>query len=393
MRVILATCGFPVSSGKIVGGVAGVTYYLATELSRIPGVDVEIVTLANGEGLRETPEAPSHDRWTLRSVRARSGLLFYYDIARRVPQLVSRMVNRSRADIVHVQNEAAWAARVRKPCLFTVHGINELDTLHRGHRGLARARSAVVKRTEGRARRTIRNVVCINPYVRRFLGPEQRVWEIENPVADSYFEVVRNPKPTVIFCAATMIPLKNIRGLIDAFARVDRRVGGAELRIAGSGIDSPYGQECVQHARQLGVEARVQFLGSLGIDRVQQELSQTSLLALTSFRETAPLSISEAMAAGVPVLASNVCGVPALVEDGVTGRLAPPDDPEQIAEAMLKMLTTDDLRSMGAVAKARAEQRFRASKVAGRTLAAYRQILEENPARGRSGSRTERVQG
>ncbi len=384
MRIILATCGFPVSSGRIVGGVAGVTYYLATALSKMPGVELEIVALSNDKSRRERTVSLANGRWTVRTVSPRSGLLFYYDILRMIPKVVARLVDQSSADIVHVQNEAAWAMRIRKPCVLTIHGINEFDTLYRGNRVCARARSAVVGRTEGKARRRVRNVVCINPYVRQFLNSDQRVWEIENPVADSYFDVLRKPKKAVVFCAASVTPLKNIHGLIDAFALVDRHFMDAELRIAGSGVDTTYGQECVERARRLGVASRVHFLGSVSIDKVQQELSQASLIALTSFRETAPLAISEAMAAGVPALASNVCGVPALVEEGVTGRLVPAHDTLQTAETLLKMLTTDNLASMAATAKARAEKRFRASRVAERTLAAYHQILHP-PSKGGRG--------
>jgi glycosyltransferase involved in cell wall biosynthesis len=121
----------------------------------------------------------------------------------------------------------------------------------------------------------------------------------------------------------------------------------------------------------------VHFLGNLSIPDVQLELSRANCLVVPSFQENAPLTIAEAMAGGVPVVAANVGGIPGMVENEKTGLLVDPHDTESIAEAVLKILSDESLaRSMGQSGKQTAETRFRASVVCEKTLNAYQEVLE-----------------
>ncbi|MHC4678082.1 MAG: glycosyltransferase family 4 protein, partial [Planctomycetota bacterium] len=122
---------------------------------------------------------------------------------------------------------------------------------------------------------------------------------------------------------------------------------------------------------------KVHFLGNLSIPDVQLELSRANCLVVPSFQENAPLTIAEAMAGGVPVVAANVGGIPGMVENEKTGLLVDPHDTESIAEAVLKILSDESLaRSMGQSGKQTAETRFRASVVCEKTLNAYQEVLE-----------------
>jgi glycosyltransferase involved in cell wall biosynthesis len=125
----------------------------------------------------------------------------------------------------------------------------------------------------------------------------------------------------------------------------------------------------------LGVSGQVHFLGQLDVAGLQAELSRAACLALTSHRENAPLVISEAQAAGVPVVASRVCGIPYMVEDGVTGRLVNPADPDDIARGIDQLLHGDDPIAAGKAARSRAERTCRASSVASRTVGVYEEVL------------------
>jgi glycosyltransferase involved in cell wall biosynthesis len=223
----------------------------------------------------------------------------------------------------------------------------------------------------------VRNVIAISPYARQFLrkGTDQRVWDIDNPVADSFFDVDRCPASGRLLCAASITPLKNICGLIKGFASAARGNPGWELRIAGREPDAPYSARCRGLAQALKVGDRVVFLGPLSIQALQDELSQAAALALCSAQENAPLAIAEAMACGVPVLASNLGGIPWMVSDGKTGRLVNPSSTEDIGRGLRSLLGRDDLGIMGERAKAVAGERFRASSVAKKTLDVYREIV------------------
>ena len=92
--------------------------------------------------------------------------------------------------------------------------------------------------------------------------------------------------------------------------------------------------------------------------------------------------ISEAMAAGVPVLASRVGGVPEMVSDGRTGRLFDVSDSEEFFEKWRLMHGRDNLLAMGKTAREVALRRYEPHSVARKTLAVYREILETVPCPG-----------
>jgi glycosyltransferase involved in cell wall biosynthesis len=190
-------------------------------------------------------------------------------------------------------------------------------------------------------------------------------------VAPQYFDIKREPRAGIVFCAAKIIKLKNISGLIRAFAGLLKVMPEAELRLAGSLEDQSYVQHCHALAGSLQISNRVRFLGTLNILQVQRELAQADCLALCSFQESAPVAIGEAMAAGVPVLAANVGGVAFMVEEGVTGRLVNPHADAEIKQALVKLLMQDNLSAMGAAAKTKALAEFHSATVARKTLTAY----------------------
>ena len=124
----------------------------------------------------------------------------------------------------------------------------------------------------------------------------------------------------------------------------------------------------------LGVEADVQYLGER-ID-LPDVLRGADLFLLPSETESFGLAALEAMACGVPVVASAVGGVPEVVADGETGLLRPAGDVAGMADAVLRLLTDGALRARyGAAARARAQTRFRPEPAVDRYLAVYRRVM------------------
>src|SRR5204863_7839948 len=102
------------------------------------------------------------------------------------------------------------------------------------------------------------------------------------------------------------------------------------------------------------------------------ELSRASIFVLVSLEENAPLGVEEAMAAGVPVIASNRCGMPYLVRNGETGWLVPPDDCSESARRMCPLPDSEARRwRRGAAAREVARSRFHPASVACRTRELY----------------------
>jgi len=133
---------------------------------------------------------------------------------------------------------------------------------------------------------------------------------------------------------ASLIARKDPLTLIRAAAEVRRAVPHLQICVAGSLADEPYVRRVRQEIAVLGLDGVVSLPGSLPAERLQQEYSQAEIVVLPSRQESAPLAIVEAMAAGIPVVASAVGGVPDMVEDGITGFQVPPGDPGALARAL-----------------------------------------------------------
>jgi glycosyltransferase involved in cell wall biosynthesis len=140
--------------------------------------------------------------------------------------------------------------------------------------------------------------------------------------------------------------------LLRALAIVER--GTFHAAIAG---DGPQRQQLEAEIAVLGLSGAVQLLGTR--PDVVDLLADSDIFVLSSRSECLPMSVIEAMAAGLPVVASAVGGVPELVEHGRTGILVPPDDPALLADAIARLVADGGLRRrMGEAGRARAEALF-----------------------------------
>lgn len=379
IRVAMVAPMFPLDGRVVDGGVSGVSLYLCRALAQRPDVELTVIRpctppahkgLFAVDGIR--CEFLSRPAWHPH----------LYHILRSVRLQIAEALARIAPDVVHEQGHT-MVAELPHPVVHTIHGIAERDIVLRGSRLTAGIRGLILGFLSRRSRCGLANVIAISPYVRGFLGDpaQQRVWDIANPIDDRFFVVARRPQPGTVFSASRMSALKNVQGLIRAFAESQAAIGGGELRLAGSGQDSEYGRECRRLAGELGVAERVKFLGVLPVDQVCAELARASVFALASVQENAPLSIAEAMAAGVPVLATGVGGVPWMVADGQAGRVVPPGDSAALCAGLCDLLATDALARMGACARDIAKRRFFALSVAEQTVLAYREILAEQASR------------
>ena len=380
MHIAMVTV-FPEDPHRIDGGVAGVARYLVEELEKQPDLKVTVIVPAS------RAEQTRQEQWkniTIYRVgkqgpwRFLPGTLYYIFAGKRQIRSVLRQIH---PDVVHFQGFTFLATNCEQPSLLTIHGIAEQDAGWDHRWGiLCRPRRWFMKLTEAYARRRVSHVVLISEYTRQFL-PEKndirKAWLIENPVAESYFNVERTFEPGRVFCCARIRPLKNTLGLIKAFALIVRQFPDVHLRIAGS-PEAAYLDTCKQQVEANGLQDKVSFLGNISIDEVQRELGKANCLVVPSFQENAPLTIAEGMAAGVPIVAADVGGIREMIEDGKTGLLVDPYDTTSICDAVSKILSDGALaRSMGQSAKETAGKRFTASIACEKTLRAYREILME----------------
>jgi glycosyltransferase involved in cell wall biosynthesis len=169
-------------------------------------------------------------------------------------------------------------------------------------------------------------------------------------------------------------PIKNHSLLIRGMAELAKQRDDVDLLLAG---DGPLRGELETLTNKLGLTNRVRFLGVR--NDVPAILSGLDVFLLTSRCEAAPLTILEAMAAGVPVVATRVGGIPEMIRDGVDGLLVDPDRPDEVAAAVLRLLNEPDLAArLVASAKQRVRDEFLIEMTIAKTAALYEQLAPKS---------------
>ena len=195
------------------------------------------------------------------------------------------------------------------------------------------------------------------PVERFCLSAQDRVhWRAENTIS---------PESCVFVCVAGLRPEKNHSLLIDSFARVVASCPQALLLLVGApDREHPELAHAIgRQVEQSGLGNYVRFLGARS--DIPEILNASDVFVLSSCYEGNPLSVMEAMAAGLPVVATAVGGVPELVEDTQSGILVPPGDASALTEVMLRLCNDPCLRlSMGEHARRTARERFDVSAMA-----------------------------
>ncbi len=180
------------------------------------------------------------------------------------------------------------------------------------------------------------------------------------------------PDEKIVMHVSNFREVKRPRDVVNAFAQATRDVR-ARLVMVGDGPEVGAIRELV---RKLGIEERVNLLGTY--DAIWELLPQADLFFLPSEYESFGLSALEAMACGVPVIASNTGGLPEVVQDGVSGRLHTPGDIAGFAGSIRSLLGDDAARErMGAAARERALTTYRQEALLPVWEAYYEKILAE----------------
>ncbi len=374
MKVVIATF-FPERPEAPRGGVEAVSVNLVRALSTFPDLDIHVVTHGSGKG------GATRVEWegaTVHRLPTLKGSMLGNAVGAGRHQLSDYLMALG-PDLVHAHDTYGLMVQgLPIPRVFTIHGFIYGDTLLSGKK-FPRLRSRLWKFYELRSWADQPHIISISPYVRERLGgvATGTIHDIDNPISESFFRIERNERKGVIFSAAVINPRKNTLGLVDSIALLLEEGVDVQLRLAGPEVDPRYADLVRKRIREKDLEGKVHLLGRLDVDRVKEELSVASVFALVSLEENSPMGIEESMAAGVPVVTSNRCGMPYMVRHGVSGFLVDPHRPVEIAGKLRHLLEDDPLRaSMGRKSTEIALDRFHPAVVASHTREVYFEAVE-----------------
>src|SRR5215218_1191576 len=299
----------------------------------------------------------------------------------------------ARADLVHVHlgedlavvPVGAAAARLhRLPLVLTVH------TSLRHTLAVGDLRSAILKAIGGPIERWGEHfaeaVLVITPRLRGLLlsngVEENRLHLIPPGVNPSLFEgPFEDPfegmgRPRVLF-VGRLAPQKGVRALVAAAALIEHP--SAQVLLVG---DGPEREALERDAERIGVDDRVRFLGFFAHDRLPAAMAHADLLVLPSLYEELGTVLLEAMYAGLPTVASRTGGIPDVIEDGVSGLLVEPGDPETLARAIDRLLADRALVCRLSEGAQERGKDYDWEVLAGRVLEVYRGVIAGRLAPG-----------
>lgn len=183
------------------------------------------------------------------------------------------------------------------------------------------------------------------------------------------------PGPLVVGTVKTLASTYGIDILLRAFALLPERISDREVRarIVGNG---PQEAELRTLSRDLGIADRVDFIGPVAHAQVPAELASMDVFAALSRSESFGVAVIEASSCALPVVVSNVGGLPEVVKDGVTGTIVPPDDPVAAAGALGALLSNADRRvQMGAEGRACMQRTYDWQTCVTRMTAVYEEVI------------------
>lgn len=298
---------------------------------------------------------------------------------------LARLFWRERVDVVHTHNSYMWlyagpagrwaGARVA----------------HTEHSNIPKEKWKLKWASKGLARITGR-IIADSKIVADFMIhetglPEKKIQVIYNGVDAGRFEKKHDiaalrrslglaEEDRVVGTIARLVPVKNHAVLLDAFDRIAQRIKNVRLLIVG---DGELRGEMEEKARRLGLQARVHFLGAR--EDIPDLLPVMDLFVLSSESEGLSIALLEAMAAGLPVVATRVGGTPELVIHGETGLLVRSGHPLELADAITRLLSQPALAAQyGRAGRERVRRFFNLKRMVSEYEGVYASVMGETHA-------------
>jgi glycosyltransferase involved in cell wall biosynthesis len=381
MRVLLVG-DYPTESPSRGGGVETSFVNLVQGLKKLdPGLDLHVTSFVRRH---ERERHAARDGFVIHFVQAPERLNnLTLHLAKR--RALRRLVLDVQPDVVHAQNAvshgyACLKAAPEFPVVVAIHGILKEELKFASRRVSVQAAFT----TRPLQRYCIRHAPYLTQptsYPERYFGNAIRgsIVDVGNAVSDVFFSTKRQPKPGRVLFTGGIFPRKRILELVEATARARAHVPDITVHICGNVRDASYAEMVQERTRQLGLQAAVRFLGAVSAEQLLEEYASASVFVLPSARETSPISIAEAMAMGIPVIATDVGGVRELVGGG--GHVIQLDDQRSFDDRLVELLAdANSQQSLSSAARARAES-FRAEVVAARVHSVYLTALAQGAGR------------
>jgi glycosyltransferase involved in cell wall biosynthesis len=347
-------------------------------LSKFPEVEVHVITCSHRK--MPSPERIYPNICFHQIVVSRLGWLTLY---LGCVFAIRKLLNEIRPDIVHGQGSERYCALAAAfsgfPNIITLHGIMRRVVMHM--QGRARMYGLVAAMLETLSLRVSGKALCISTYTKRHVDKlVKSTWVVPNPLSDEWFINLPETRITPVGACAVVVanisPWKNQNALLKLWSA--KQPPPFRIEFLGHGdLASSYYHDFLDLVAH---RTWSKYRSIIKSNELRSQLDSYEFLIHPTKEENFGLVIIEAMARGIPVVASKVGGIPDLIDDGVTGRLFDPNIESDMREKIEAVYSEPELsKSMAKKAQQLARERFSSETVARKHIEIYHEILSLIP--------------
>jgi glycosyltransferase involved in cell wall biosynthesis len=379
MIKVLMLCDYPRDSSEVFGGTSRAAHNLIQALVNYTDTDVATFSLwPGGKSAQFFSDSDGRIRvYRFPATLRFRGIIGYAD----KKYILRKVMKKENPDIVHAQGDfyyATLAVGSGLPNVFTIHGVG-LREIEIKRAELGPLKYFMRKRLVRSNYRKASNIVAINEYTKNQVAHlhNARVWVIRNAADERFFDMRGRETPEV----GNILLVGGVRRRKDVVTAVkavrDALEEGVDVRLHIVGpVESEYKSEVDELIERYGLSNNVIIHGLVTGDHLRDLYLKCDVFLLTSREESSPISIVEAMAAGKPVVSTDVGGVPEIVNDGENALLAGIGDHKKIAQLIARIVRDRDLREeFGKASSEIAMADWSSRTVAIETERMYKEIL------------------
>lgn len=376
---------YPMDAEKIKGGVQAVSVNLVKGFVPISEIDLKIFAI--DRNIREDCQENISENITIYYNSYGKIKSTKYALLVHLRKKLRQLIQDFNPDVIHIQGNGSQLLLTynldRKKIIITQHAIlsEELKT----QSSLKSKLSFIINMgIESIMMPRIRNHLFISDYNRRLLkrptSAKDKAALIYNPVNATFFDIeVTSMKVNRLIYIGSLIKRKGLMDLLKTLKILNYQKVNFHLDIVGGVVEASYAQELDDFIANNSLSESVKLHGWLSQRDIIKLYEQVQILVLPSYQETLPVCISEALAAGRIVVATNVGGIAEMIENGVSGFLYEKGDITALTRILSDLyLNTTAYKLISGQARKRAQQKYEPKNIAQQTLHFYKQVARYN---------------
>lgn len=355
MKIIIVA-PYPYPGNPTKGGVEAVVYNLLEGFRYFPEIQVLVLSFMHSID----NEVQVAENIVVRFIKQKYKSI-KIELKRHAAEVLLRVNESWQPDIIHVEGNGSnlllFHPSYASKLIYTQHGI--LSEERKAHKSLrSKINFWLSECIECKYRKKIHNWIFISNYNKNLnqdlikLGINNKL--IYNPVNPLYYEVkVTTFNNQSVYFVGVLTYRKGIHILVEALGKVKNNI---HANVIGGFGSNEYRKQIKNLINRVGKQENVTFYGWKNSTEIQDIVTNDLFMILPSYQETLPVVIAEAMAMGKIVIATNICGIPEMVIDNVTGFLFEPGNSDALAQLLDKVskMPKSQLEVMSQKAKERA---------------------------------------